>query len=142
MLTDSRIVTMRKSVNVDPSQIALPLTFVRGQFGYSVESITHHIHTNIDIHMGPEHFTFPHTIKEYYWIKEGEPGKTPWIALGILQDSTYFLYNAYMITPSNTFIKNGHMNLWVSMRYSDIIQFAMDFSTYKLYVEETNIQLS
>ena len=139
MSADSRIVTMRKSSNVDFTKITFPLLFTRPQFGYSVDSIIQYIHTNPDIHLGSEHNTFPDTIQEYYWIKEGEPGKTPWFALGMLEDKTYFLYKAYMIMPSKTFVNNGNMNLWVSLRYSDIIQFAMDSSTYKQYLEETNI---
>jgi hypothetical protein len=66
------------------------------------------------------------------------PGLTPWIALGKLQGDIYFLYTAFMSIPSNTFINNGHMDLWVSSRYSDIIQFAMDTAFYTDYISNTN----
>ena len=142
MTSNSRIVELRKSDNIDYDKIGFPLLFARPQFGYSVSSMIRHIHTNRDINLGPENFTFPDTIQEFFWISEGEAGKKPWIALGVLQNNIYFLYKAHMIRPSSTFVNNGHMNLWVSTRYSDIIHFAMDSSIYKLYIEETNLALN
>ena len=142
MTSDSRSVELRKSHNIDYEKIGFPLLFARPQFGYSVDSMIQRIHTNRDIHLGPETFTFPDTIQEFFWISEGEPGKKPWIAFGLLQNNIYFLYKAHMIRPSATFVNNGRMNLWVSTSYSDIIHFAMDSSIYKLYIEETNLALN
>jgi hypothetical protein len=142
MASNSRRVELRKSDNIDYEKIGFPLLFARPQFGYSIDSIVEHIHTHTDIYLGPDTFTFPDTIQEFYWISEGEPCKKPWVALGRLQNNIYFLYKAHMIMPSNTFVNNGQMSLWVSTRYSDIIHFAMDSSIYKLYIEETNLALN
>ena len=142
MTSDSRTVELRKSDNIDYEKIGFPLLFARPQFGYSVSSMIRHIHTNRDVNLGPENFTFPDTIQEFFWISEGEAGKKPWIALGLLQNNIYFLYKAHMTIPSNTIVNNGQMSLWVSTRYSDIIHFAMDSSIYKLYIEETNLALN
>ena len=142
MASNSRSVELRKSQNIDVDQIGFPLLFARPQFGYSVDSILEHIHTSTDIYLGPDTFTFPDTIQEFFWISEGEPAKRPWLAVGRLQNNIYFLYKAHMIMPSNTFVNNGQMSLWVSTRYSDIIHFAMDSSIYKLYKEETNLALN
>ena len=136
-MSDSRIVTIRKSATKE-EQIKFPFLFINPQFGYSVDTILKKIHTAPDLHLGKFPDTFPYTIQEYFWIKEGVQGKQPWIALGLLKGGIYFLYTAHMISPTNTFVKNGHMHLWVSTRFSDIIHFAMDFSTYSLYLSETS----
>ena len=135
-MSNSRITTIRKSATVNPEKIMLPLVFVNKQFGYSVDSIFRKIDSTPEVHLGTD-FTFPHTIKEYFWIKEGG-GKESWIALGLLNNGIYFLYTAYMILPTGTFINNGHMNLWASTRFSDLIQFAMDEPVYSLYLSETS----
>ena len=136
-MTDSRIVTIRKSENVDPNMIAIPLLFVRGYFGYSVESILRDIPPAPDVYLGNEPDTFPNTIDEYYWIQEGIPGKSPWIATGKLINGVYFLYKAFMKKPTNTFVNNGQMDLWVSTNYSDLIKYAMDSSLYATYISTT-----
>jgi hypothetical protein len=128
-MSDSRIVTIRKSEIIDTRAIQFPLLFI-GPYGFLIESILR------PIHISETPVTdFPKYIQEYYWIKEGKPGESAWIALGQLKDGLYFLYTAYMISPSSkpTFINNGDMNLWVTARFSDIINFAMDSSIYNLY---------
>lgn len=139
-MSNSRILTIRKSDSVLTEQIMLPLLFIGPQFGYSAQSILRHIHGAPDVHIGEEPNTFPHTIQEYLWIQQGEPGKEPWVALGILDNGAYFLFTAYMSVPTNTFLNNGHMNLWTSTRFSDLVQFGMDSSIYNLYIEKTNTQ--
>lgn len=137
-MSDSRILSIRKSDNVNSDNIMFPLMFFGEKFGYSLQSILHPIHSSPEIFLGVYPDTFPHTIIEYFWIKEGDPGNKPWIALGKLKGDIYFLYTAFMNMPLNTFINNGHMNLWISYRYSDIIQFAMDKSFYNDYISNTN----
>ena len=111
--------------------------FFGDKYGYSLKHILRPIHSAPDVHIGTYPDTFPHTIEEYYWIKEGSPGLSPWIALGRLKGDLYFLYTAFMINSSNTFINNGHMDLWISSRYSDIIQFGMDPAFYNDYISST-----
>jgi len=134
-MSNSRILTIRKSANINPQDIMLPLLFVNAQFGYPVNSILRKIHSAPTIHLGTD-LTFPNTIEEYFWIQEGK-GNEPWVALGLLNNGIYFLFTAYMIQPTGTFLKNGHMNLWVSTYYSDLIQFAMDSSIYSSYLANT-----
>lgn len=132
-MSDSRIVTIRKSEVIDTRAIQFPLLFV-GINGFSIESILR------PIYISETPVTdFPKSIEEYYWIKEGKAGESQWIALGQLKEGLYFLYTAYMIYPLTkpTFINNGHMNLWVSTRFSDIIEFAMDSSIYTLYINSS-----
>ena len=137
-MSDSRILSIRKSDNIDDTDIMFPLVFFGEKNGYSLQDIFRPIHSGPEINLGTYPNTFPYTIEEYYWIKTGVPGVSPWIALGRLQGDLYFLYTAYMVIPSNTFIKNGHMDLWVSSRYSDIIQFAMDSAFYTDYISNTS----
>ena len=44
----------------------------------------------------------------------------------------------YTVAKSIKPIISGHMNLWLSSRYSDLIQFAMDSQTYQKYLSETS----
>jgi hypothetical protein len=125
---------LRKS-NINITDIQLPLLFLRPQFGYTVESILRKIDSSPEIYIDTN--TFPLEIEEYFWIHPGIPGESPWIALGRLTNGVYFLYTAYMTLPLNTFLDNGHMNLWISIRFSDLIQFAMDSIIYSLYTSET-----
>lgn len=137
-MSDSRILTIRKSDSIDTETIMFPLIFLGEKYGYSLESIFRPIHSAPEVYLGVYPDIFPYTIQEYYWTKAGNPGQTPWIALGKLKDNMYFLYFAFMSIPSNTFINNGHMDLWISPRYSDIIQFAMDLAFYKEYISNTS----
>jgi len=76
---------------------------------------------------------FPYEIKEYYWIQEGEPGKNSWYALGLLENNIYFFYKAYTHT---SFDIDGHMDLWISYKFSDLIEYAMDTLTYNEYTKD------
>ena len=134
-MSDSRIVTIRKSANINPELLTLPFVFINKQFGYSVDSILRPLHS--DIHIGNPNYTFPNTIQEYFLTVEGVPGKEPWIALGVLTGGIYFLYTAFMTHSLGTFVNNGHMNLWVSTRFSDIVHYAMDKMIYNTYMINT-----
>lgn len=136
-MSDSRILSIRKSDSKDPSELMFPIMFIGENYGYPLRGIIRKIYSSPEIHIGVYPEIFPHTIAEYFWIKTGIPGSTPWIGLGKLTSGSYFLYTAYMIKPSDTFVNNGQMNLWISIRYRDIIQFAMDMSMYDEYILAT-----
>jgi hypothetical protein len=126
----SRDISIYKT-NPDTSKISLPLLFVNPHLGYPLDKILRYIHTSPDIVLQPE--IFPYGIKEYYWIHEGSPGKATWYALGSLQGGLYFFYTAYTHT---TFDKDGHMDLWVSYRFDDLIQYSMDTFIYTIYIKD------
>ena len=136
-MSDSRIIEIRKSATIDTSIMRFPLLYVHKQFGYPVESILRRAGNMPKVHMGVYPDTFPNTIGEYYWVQKGVPGVSPWMALGVLTNGLYFYYTAFTNSKS-TFIKNGHMNLWVSMRYSDLIHYGMDQLSYTTYINETS----
>jgi hypothetical protein len=136
-MSDSRIVSMRKSESFDSSNLSLPFLFIQPQFGYSVNSILRPIHTSSQVDLGKYPNTFPRTIKEFFWTKEGQAGISPWIALGILENGLYFLYVAYCNAVPTTFLNGGLMNLWVSKRYSDLIHYGMDKTIYEIYLKDT-----
>jgi hypothetical protein len=117
--------------NADISRISLPLLYVNPQFGFSVDKILRHIHGSPDVFLKPN--IFPYEIKEYFWIREGTFSSDPWIALGLLEEGLYFYYKAQAYT---SFDKDGNMDLWVSHRFSDIIQYAMDTFTYNIYIKD------
>jgi hypothetical protein len=129
----SRVTTIVKT-SIDSDINILPFLFINPQFGYSVNSILRDLHTSPKVFLKPD--VFPHDVHEYYWIQEGEPGKKSWYALGLLDDNIYFLYRAY---TDNRFETEGHMDLWVSYNFSDIIQYAMDTSVYDAYITSTHV---
>jgi hypothetical protein len=126
----SRITTIIKTT-INPDISILPFLFLNPQFGYSVNSIIRDVHTTPKVFLKPD--AFPYNIQEYYWIQEGVTGKTSWYALGLLEDNIYFLYRAYTHTG---FEKDGHMDLWLSYKFNDIIQSAMDTSVYNAYIAD------
>ena len=134
-MSDSRIVSIRKSVSLDPDQLLTPFLYLNPQFGYTVESILRYMDSSRDCIINPS--AFPYEIKEYYWIQEGEPGKKSWYALGLLEDNIFFFYKAYTYT---SFDKDGYMELWISYKFSDLLQYAMDTLTYNAYITDTSIQ--
>jgi len=131
-MSDSRIVSIRKSATIDPLSISLPLLYINPQFGYSTDKMIRYIHSSPDVFLKPS--LFPDNINEYYWIQRGEPGNKPWYAIGCLEEGLYFFYKAFTNTRFN---KDGHMDLWLSHRFSDIIQYAMDTDVYNNYITET-----
>ena len=138
---DSRIVSIRKSNSLNPSSLSLPFIFIQPQFGYSADSIERTIHMNSKLFLGTYPNTFPLTIKEYFWIQDGEPGVKEWIALGVLKTGEYFLYTAQCNNTPKTFLNGGGtMNLWVSLKFSDLIHYAMDTNTYTTYFAETTVK--
>jgi hypothetical protein len=112
--------------------------YINPHFGYSVDEMLHYIDSSSDFVLKPD--AFPHDIKEYYWIHAGSPGKVAWYALGCLQEEgLYFFYKAY---THSTFDKDGHMELWISHRFSELIQYAMDTLTYTTYITDTQNKIS
>lgn len=136
-MSDSRIIQIRKSETAKLSHLQYPFMFIQPQFGYSVESILRPIHTMTEVHLGDYPDTFPHTIQEFFWTQEGKPGSSMWIALGQLKGGLYFFYTAMCPNTKKTFLDGSHMNLWVSVQFSDLIHYAMDTRVYNQYIEQT-----
>jgi hypothetical protein len=122
---------------MNPDIPLLPFLFLNPQFGYSVNSILRDVHTTPKVFLKPD--SFPYNIQEYYWIQEGVTGKSSWYALGLLEDNIYFLYRAYTHTP---FEKDGHMDLWLSYKFNDIIHYVMDDIVYDMYIKDTQNNIS
>lgn len=137
MSADLRIIQIRKSDTVQPTQLQTPFLFIQKQFGYPVESILRPIHTMSQVHLGLYPDTFPNTIQEFFWTQEGVPGSSMWIALGQLTNGLYFFYTAQCANTKKIFLDGGHMNLWVSVKFSDLIHYAMDSQIYTKYIEST-----
>ena len=135
-MSDSRIVTIRTSDNINPGVLRTPFVYLHPQYGYPVDSIMRQTPTIPLVNIGTYPNTFPNTVQSYNWIQGGAPGSLPWIAIGQLKNGLYFSYSAYCNT--GFFDKSdGHMNLWVSIRYSDLIHHTLDNVTYERYLKET-----
>ena len=135
----TRITDIRIQENIDPTILRIPYMFLQDQFGYSVESILRPMDTMTSVYMGSHPTIFPNTVSKYFWIQEGIVGVIPWIGIGVLENGLYFYYSAICNNTPNLFLDpNSHMNLWVSIRFSDIIQYVMDSVTYMKYIEETS----
>jgi len=119
-------------VNLNPSILQVPFSFIQKQFGYSVISILRKIHCESSFHLGVYPDTFPNTITEYYWISTEA---NQWYALGKMENGLYFFYMAHC---TSTFLNGkGSMYLWVSRRYASLVEFAMDELVYEKYINET-----
>ena len=129
------------SIALDPRKMDMPFMFIHEQFGYSVESIYRKLVTQSAVDLGTFPDTFPNTISEYYWIQEGRPRESPWIALGKLNSGTYFYYLANCTDDEGYFFKNkkkcGMMHLWISHSYSDLINWSMSAQDYDAYISST-----
>ena len=133
----SRDVSIRLSPNLNPSLLNDAFIYIQKQFGYPVESIQRPVHSEPLIHLGTYPDTFPNTIKEYYWINATSTPSNSWSALGCLDSGHYFFYTAYCATTPRMFLDGGNMNLWVSTRFSSILNFVFSQSTYQQYINET-----
>ena len=128
------------STTINPSALKIPFMFLHDQFGFSINSILREIPTMPMIDLGTYPNTFPNTISKYFWIQQGIPGSKPWIALGKLKNGLYFYYTAVCMNTEDLFLYNrGHMNLWISSRFDDLIQNGMDSFVYKTYTDECKI---
>ena len=143
-ITDNGRQTMIRLAPIDtliPSKMDAALMHVHSQFGYSVKSIFRELYTQSLVDLGEYPNTFPNTISDYYWIQEGEACVRPWIALGKLNTGVYFYYVAVCNDPNGRFYLNkkttGIMHLWISQKFSDLINWAMDADVYKKYISET-----
>lgn len=126
--------------NLDKTKMKIPYMYIHDQYGYSVKSIYRRFITQSDADLGIYPNTFPNNIKEHFWIQEGKGSLQHWISVGQLKSGLYFYFTAFSLRPDGQFYINktvtGHMNLWLSRCYKDIIQFAMDAEVYKKYISE------
>lgn len=74
---------------------------------------------------------FPNNIQEFFWVRCGENDGDDWICCGILTNGAYFLYKGGC--DYTGFDCQGGMELWVSKRWQNIVDHAMDEETYRLY---------
>ena len=134
----TRTVEIRKATNLNSDVLQIPYTYIQEQFGYSVASIQRQIHNEPALDLGKFPDTFPHIVLEYYWIHSESSSSNSWLVLGRMNNGLYFFYTAQCKSSPLAFLDNGAaMNLWVSWRYSELIHFAMNQSTYDLYIAET-----
>lgn len=135
----NRFSELRKMNHVDHIPLLTPFLYMHPQYGYSVDSIYRKINSQPKLHLGTYPNTFPNTIEEYFWISASS---NLWKALGTVNlngSLVYFFYTA-ALNSEGSFVgkQKGVMNLWLSTRYADIIQFVMDTDTYIKYYVETN----
>jgi hypothetical protein len=136
-VADSRTSEVRKSDKIYPSHMALPFSFCQPQFGYTNKKIYVKLHGQSYLDVGEFPTGFPHTIQEFLWISQGNPGTDIWICLGRLNFGAYFYYTASCNNTPRTFLDGGSMSLCVTTDYSKIIQYAMDKDVYAQYISET-----
>lgn len=133
----SRSTDIRRSTNINSDILKIPFAYIQEQFGYSINTIQRQIHSEPVLDLGTFPDTFPNTISEYYWI-HSERHYNSWSVLGRMNNGLYFFYTAQCKSSPRAFLDNGGtMNLWVSWRYSELINFAMNESTYTTYMTET-----
>jgi hypothetical protein len=127
--------------NVKAAKMKAPYAYIHAQFGYSAESIYRQPVCQSRLYVGAYPDTFPHNIREHFWIQEATLEQQAWISLGKLDNGLYFYYTAMSNRPDGRFFfKNavtGFMNLWLSTSYAVLIERIMDPATYEKYISET-----
>lgn len=135
----SRILEQRIGIVTNTTYPIIPLAYVQSQFGYSVQSIQRNLHCESMLYINDS--IFPATIVSYSWI-HSDMKKGVWKALGRLENGTWFYYTANL-NGRNSFLEKGcTMNLWVTMQYKNLIQFAMTQTEYTTYLAETILRES
>jgi hypothetical protein len=138
----TRNTEIHRAGNINSDVLRIPYAYIQEQFGYSVKSIQRQIHSEPVLDLGTFPNTFPQNVTEYYWI-HAPTGANSWTVLGRMNNGLYFFYTAQCKNTPRAFLdKGGAMNLWVSWRYSELINFAMNQSTYDLYISETVVPTS
>lgn len=78
---------------------------------------------------------FPWSIREHFWFVEGNNLGEDWISCGLLDNGNYFFYKGDCSYTG--FSVYGHMSLWVSESWKNIVDYVMTESEYELYMQET-----
>ncbi len=78
---------------------------------------------------------FPTQIREFLWVHEGENDSEPWLAVGILENGTYFFYKGEC--DYTGFDCQGDMQLYGATSLKTLIDEAMGIREYDLWMEET-----
>lgn len=78
---------------------------------------------------------FPHNIKEYFWVQEGENDGDEWIALGQLENNAFFYFTGSC--DYTGFDCQGDMRLWVSKSFQNILNHAMEPRHREKYQKQT-----
>lgn len=79
---------------------------------------------------------FPNNVDQYYWIHEGANDEEPWITLCKLRNGVYVFYKGEC--DYTGFDCQGSMELYASKNPSELIEYAMTISDYRLYILETS----
>ena len=103
-------------------------------YGYSYESIRRAIVVETPEEQA-DGSGFPHNIKEYFWVQEGENDGDEWLALGELENGAYFYFTGSC--DYTGFDCQGDMRLWVSNSYKNILEHAMEPRHREKYLKQT-----
>lgn len=113
-----------------------PLSYIveeeENSYGYDLKNIQREILVESEEEQASAG-TFPKNIKEYFWVRCGENDGDDWIACGLLENGAYFLFEGGC--DYTGFDCQGHMCLWVSKKWENIIDHAMSEKTYSLYLK-------
>jgi hypothetical protein len=121
-----------KNVRYHTYEMGYPYSFIGPEDDYTLDDIRREILVESE---KADTGDFPRSIREHFWIREGEKEGDSWISCGELENGAYFFYTASC--DYTGFDCQGGMNLWVSSSWQNIIDHAMAEGQYYLYVEQT-----
>lgn len=104
-------------------------------YGYSYETIRRAIVVETPEEQA-DGSGFPHNIKEYFWVQEGENEGDEWLALGQLENGAFFYFTG--CCDYTGFDCQGDMRLWVSNSFQNILEHAMEPWHYEKYLKQTD----
>jgi hypothetical protein len=127
--------SIRKSYSSSIYDIQLPIVYMREANGFSPDKVNIQVENESKYDIGK----FPHTIKELFWTKKGQPGGDPWFGLGSLTTGLYFFLTAG--TPSKETLWSGgtgYIQVYLAQNFNNLIQFTMAEQIRNLYISETH----
>lgn len=125
--------TAYRQGKIDLSGFDYPFMFIRNRYGgYVLSEINTRLITETEI-LSCENF--PDNIRHIFWAHPGVHDEYPWLLLVLLNNNFFAYYSANC--DYSGFDCRGSMNLHVSGKYANLINFAMTDEEYRMYISET-----
>lgn len=121
---------------IDAGALEYPLYYVQHSLKFTPNMIRKEILIESQYERA-RHNDFPHNVREYFWINDGQNDGISWLSVGQLTTGAYFFFSAYCNT--NGFEGNGDMSLYVSTSFKNIIEYGMEDDEYQLYISDTEM---
>ncbi len=129
---DYTIVYTSKTEEQCQQIMSYPYCYINDEYQthYSLENIRRNIVTEAEAERA-EVGDFPNNIRRHFWVSCGQRDERPWISCGQLDNDAYFFYTGSC--DYTGFDCQGGMQLWISKKWENIVDHAMNQGDYEAY---------